>query len=64
MLALLQDAVRDKLARATELVRVAAETRMPMRVVRIGGIAFDVPNADRAAALAGLAEQIRRELAR
>jgi hypothetical protein len=64
MLSALQTAVREKLARAAELVRVAVEAKRPTRIVRLGDHALEVPNAERAAALAGLAEQIRRELAR
>lgn len=64
MLSALETAVRRKLARAAELVRVAVETQRPTRIVRLGEVSLEVPNAVRAAALAGLAEQIRRELAR
>ena len=64
MLATLQNAVRAKLARAMELVRVVAETQRPTRIVQLGGLLLEVPNVERAAALAGLAEQIRRELSR
>lgn len=57
-------AARAKLVRAAEAVRVAVEVQRPTRVVQLGGLVLEVPNAERAAALAGLAERIRRELAR
>ena len=57
-------AVRAKLVRAVEAVRVSAEVRRPTRILRLGTRALEVPNAERAATLVGLAERIRRELAR
>lgn len=64
MLSRLEAAVRAKLARAAEAVRVSVEAQRPTRVVRLGDLALEVPNVERAAALAGLAERIRRELSR
>ena len=57
-------AARAKLVRAAEAVLVSVEVQRPTRVVQLGGLVLEVPNAERAAALAGLAERIRRELAR
>ncbi len=57
-------AVRARLARAAEAVRVSVEVRRPTRTIRLGTRTLEVPNAERAAALAGLAERIHRELAR
>lgn len=64
MLSKLEAAVRRKLARAAEVVRVAVEAQRPTRVVRLGSLVLEVPNVERAAALAGLAERIRREVSR
>lgn len=64
MLSKLEAAVRRKLARAAEVVRVAVEAQRSTRVVRLGSLVLEVPNVERAAALAGLAERIRREVSR
>lgn len=64
MFSALEAAARAKLARAVEVVRLAVATQRPTRLVEVGNHQVEVPNAERAAALVGLAERIRRELQR
>lgn len=64
MLKTLQAAMRARLDRAVEIIRVAVETQRPTRIIRLGRLALEVPNVERAAVLAGLAERIRRDLSR